>query len=267
MRKFAIVVLAVVLVAPGAYSQTSRTLEDTPRHDEWVRVERGERVVHTYVVYPEASEKVMAVMLIHENRGLTDWVRALADELASQGFVVLAPDLLSGMGPDGGRTSDFESSDSARQAIYKLEQSEVVEDLRAVVEYARAIPSVNGSVAVGGFCWGGSRTWDVANNVSGLAGSFVFYGTGPKDQAGVANIDAPVWGFYGGNDARVNATIPLTKELMDAGGRKFESRTWDGAGHAFMRRGAAEDADPANRRAADEAGERWLELLKEVSDE
>lgn len=247
------------LVAAGAAGQS--TLDDTPRHDEWVKIAQGDRFVQTYVVYPEVDHNAMAVVLIHENRGLTDWVRTVADRLAGEGYVAVAPDLLSGMGPGGGRTSDFESSDAAREAIYALESSQVMADLRAVIDYARKVPAANGNVAVAGFCWGGARTWDVANAVPGLAASFVFYGTGPQDEAGVANIDAPVYGFYGGNDQRVNATIPKSDELMRAAGLTFEARTYEGAGHAFMRAGEAEDASDGNRRAATEAGERWLELL------
>jgi len=236
-------------------------LDDTPRHDEWVKVAGADRAIVTYVVYPEVDHDVMAVVLIHENRGLTDWVRSLADRLAGKGFIVVAPDLLSGMAPGGGGTSEFASSDDARKALYELDRAKVIEDLRAVINHAREIPAADGSVAVAGFCWGGARTWDVANAVPGLAASFVFYGTGPDEEDGVANIDAPVYGFYGGNDQRVNATIPRTMELMKAAGKPFEETTWEGAGHAFMRAGEAEDASEANRKAADEAGERWLALL------
>lgn len=258
MRK-TMIFLLVALFALAARAQSG--LDDTPRHDEWVQVERGEHVVHTYVVYPEVDHDVTAVVLIHENRGLTDWVRSLADQLASEGYIAVAPDLLSGRAPGGGRTSDFESSDAARQALYELDAAEVIADLDAVIAYAREIPAASGKVAVAGFCWGGARAWDVANAVTGLEATFVFYGTGPANAGDVAKIDAPVYGFYGGNDQRVNATIPKSAELMAAAGKRFEKKTWEGAGHAFMRAGVADDASEANRRAATEATERWLALL------
>jgi carboxymethylenebutenolidase len=251
--------LILGLLAFGASGRTG--LDDTPRHDEWIKIEAAGRVVHTYVVYPEVDHDVMVVVLIHENRGLTDWVRSVADRLAGEGYVAVAPDLLSGRAPGGGRTSDFESSDAARQALYELDTSQVIADLKAVIGYARSMPAANGKVAVTGFCWGGSRTWDVANAVPGLAASFVFYGTGPQEAAAIANIDAPVYGFYGGNDQRVNATVAKTMELMRAAGKSFEEMTLEGAGHAFMRAGEAEDASEANRNAASDAGRRWLELL------
>lgn len=257
----AIISLALFLAACQTASTTPATsrLETTPRHDEWVDIGK----VRTYVVYPERSTKAPAVVVIHENRGLTDWVRTVADRLAEEGYIALAPDLLSGTAPNGGNTKDFPTEDAAREAIGKLDRAKVIEDLRAVVEYARTIPAASGKVSVGGFCWGGARTWDVANNVDGISMAFPFYGTGPTDAAGVAGIEAPVYGFYGGNDARVNATIPKSEEVMKAAGKTFEPVIYEGAGHAFMRLGEMTDeANAANRKAREEAWVRWLALLK-----
>jgi carboxymethylenebutenolidase len=240
-------------------------LETTPRHDEWVQVRAGDRTVHTYVVYPQRSDRALAVVLIHENRGLTDWVRTVADSLAAEGYIALAPDLLSGMAPGGGRTSDFATQDAAREAIGRLPPQQVAADLRAVLDHARAIPAANGRVAVAGFCWGGSRVWDVAATGADLAAAFVFYGTGPADSARVAPIRAPVYGFYGGDDARVNATIPATAEAMLAAGRRFEPETYPGAGHAYMRATTEPTASAANREAASRSWERWLRLLGAAS--
>jgi carboxymethylenebutenolidase len=262
MTRAITIAILTLLTLPAAGQST---LENTPRHDEWVAVAQGKRKVHTYVVYPEVDHDAMAVVLIHENRGLTDWVRSVADRLAGEGYIALAPDLLSGMAPGGGRTRDFESGDAARQALGELDPAQVLEDLRAVIEYARAIPAADGKVAVAGFCWGGARAWNVANGVKGLAATFVFYGTGPQEAEAVANIDAPVYGFYAGNDQRVNATIPKTEELMKAAGRGFEHWSWEGSGHAFMRAGETDDASEANKAAAKGAMVRWLELLAVVA--
>lgn len=262
MKNFVISVLAVA-VALSIHGQTA--LDDTPRHDEWVKVESGGRAIHTYVVYPEVDHDAMVVLLIHENRGLTDWVRTLADRVAAEGYIAVAPDLLSGKAPGGGKTSDFESSDAARQALGELDRGQTVEDLRAVIAWSQKIPAATGKVAVAGFCWGGARTWDVANAVPGLAASFVFYGTGPQEAEGVAKIDAPVHGFYAGNDQRVNATIPKSKELMEAAGKAFDETTWEGAGHAFMRSGIEADASDANRKAAEGAWAKWLEIMGKLT--
>ncbi|HVR41372.1 MAG TPA: dienelactone hydrolase family protein [Thermoanaerobaculia bacterium] len=265
MNKSAAFTLSLLWLAAACQTTTTTApprLETTPRHDEWVDVRSDTRVVRTYVVYPQRSDRGPAIVLIHENRGLTDWVRTVADRIAEQGYIAIAPDLLSGTAPNGGGTKDFPTEDAAREAIGKLQRENVLGDLRAVVAYAKSIPSANGRVSVAGFCWGGGRTWDAANGISGLSASYVFYGTGPQDAAGVANIDAPVYGFYGGDDARVNATIPKSQELMTAVSKTFEPVTYEGAGHAFMRAGEAADATEANRKAQRDAWERWLKLLK-----
>lgn len=237
-------------------------LESTPRHGEWVQIGRDGRTLHAWVTYPEVATKAPAVLVIHENRGLTDWVRSVADRLSQEGFIAIAPDLLSGMAPDGGRTSDFPTQDAAREAISKLTPAQVAADLQAAADYVVKLPAANGHLSVAGFCWGGARTWEFANARRGLDGAYVFYGTGPQEAAGVANIDAPVFGFYGGNDARVNATIARSEELMRAVGKRFEPVIYEGAGHAFMRLGEEANATEANRKAREQAWARWLGLLQ-----
>lgn len=247
-------------VAPAA----NERLETTPRHDEWVSIDSAGRTLHAYVVYPQSSRKSGAVVVIHENRGLTDWVRTVADKLAENGYIAIAPDMLSGSAPGGGRTKDFPSEDAAREAISKLPREQVLADLIATANYVRALPSANGKLAVGGFCWGGARTWEAANVVDGVSVASVFYGTGPSTDAGVTGIDAPVHGFYGGADERVNATIESSRALMIKHGKTFEPVIYEGAGHAFMRLGEMPDASDANRKAHDQAWTRWLTLLKTI---
>lgn len=237
-------------------------LESTPRHDEWVRIERQGRTLHAYVAYPQVATRAPAIVVIHENRGLNDWARAVADRLAEHGLIAIAPDLLSGMAPGGDKTSDFPSEDAAREAISALPAAQVAEDLQAAADFVTALPAADGTLLVSGFCWGGARTWEFANARAGLGAAFVFYGTGPQDAAGVANITAPVYGFYGGADARVNATIDKSAESMRAAGKRFEPVIYEGAGHAFLRSGEAADASPENRRAYEQAWQRWLALLR-----
>ncbi len=259
------VVGGVVAPAPvAAQDGPTERLEGSPRHGEWVEVKRGERVIHAFVVYPEASEKAPVVLVIHENRGLNDWARSVADQLAERGVIAIAPDLLSGAGPDGGKTSDFESSDAARTAIYALDPDQVTDDLDAVADFGLALPAANGKLAVAGFCWGGSQSFRFATNRADLGAAFVFYGTGPDDADAIGRIACPVYGFYGGADARVNATIPRSTELMAAAGKTYDPVTYDGAGHAFMRRGEASDASEANRAAHDAAWKRWAGLLAKL---
>jgi carboxymethylenebutenolidase len=263
MRATALLLSLLVLAACQTVAPATSRLETMPRHDEWVDVQYDGRTVRAYVVYPERSDRGPAVVVIHENRGLTDWVRTVADRLAENGYIAIAPDFLSGTAPNGGGTKDYASEDAAREGISKLPKAQVVADIQAAVAFAKKIPSSNGQVAVGGFCWGGSQTWAAANAIPDLFGAYVFYGTGPQDEAGIANIKAPVFGFYGGADARVNATIPKTEELMKAAGKRFEPVIYEGAGHAYMRAGEAPDASEANRKAYEESWKRWLAVLKQ----
>lgn len=264
LAALALAVFALACAHDPAVAPPAATLETTPRHHEWISVDSAGRPLHLYVVYPERSTPAPAVIVIHENRGLTDWVRSVADRLAANGYLAVAPDFLSGAGPNGGRTRDFPTEDAAREAIYALPAERVMTDLENTVTWIRAQPSAHGAVSVAGFCWGGSQAFAFANRGNDLTATYVFYGTGPKDAAAVAKIDAPVYGFYGGDDARVNATIDATKAAMSAAGKTYDPVIYPGAGHAFMRAGEAADASPANRDAMQKGWERWLRLLGSV---
>jgi len=239
-------------------------LESSPRHQEWADVTHDGRTVRCFVVYPESSKPVPAVVVLHENKGLTDWVRSVADRLGAEGFVAVAPDLLSGTAPGGGGTDALGSVDAATKAIYALPPAQVTADLVAVTNYAKSLPACNGRTAVAGFCWGGSQSFRFATVRPDLGAAYVFYGTAPEDASVYAAIKSPVYGFYGGDDARVGATLPATVKNMNFAGNVFEPVTYPGAGHGFLRAGEAPDASPANRAAHDAAWERWLGLLRRL---
>ncbi len=255
----------IVSVLPGAAQDAARErLEKSPRHQEWVTVKSGDRIVHAFLVYPEVKEKAPAIVVIHENRGLSDWVRSVADHLAEAGYIALAPDLLSGMAPGGGKTSDFPTQDAAREAISRLPADQVMADLNAVADYAARLPACTGTVAVAGFCWGGSQAFRFATVRENLAAAYIFYGSAPTEREQLARIACPVYGFYGGNDARVNATIPPTAEMMKALGKTYEPVTYEGAGHGFMRTGEDPQPLPANKKAREDAWQRWKLLLERL---
>lgn len=263
-RIFASVLCLGLAVSVLAQDYVKQRLEASSRHHEWVAVKNGERSVHCFVVYPEVKDKATAVLVIHENKGLTDWVRGVADQLAEAGYIAIAPDLLSGAGPKGGKTSDFASADSATQALYALKPEQVTSDLNAVAGYVIKLPACNGKLAVAGFCWGGSQSFNFAAQRADLKAAFVFYGRGPEAKESVAGMACPVYGFYGGNDARVNATIPNSAAAMQEAGKAFEPVTYEGAGHGFMRSGEDPQGTEANRKARTEAWERWRSLLKKL---
>jgi len=256
------IALALVLAAAVASAQdwARERVEKSPRHRERVSLKHGNRSVETFVVYPESKAKSPVVLVIHEIFGHTDWVQDLADQLAEAGYIAVAPDLLSGMGPNGGRTPDFPKG-GATEAVSHLNPEQVTADLNAAADYALKIPAANGKLFVTGFCWGGGQSFRFATNRADLAAAFVFYGP-PPDKDAMKRIQAPVYGFYAGNDARIDATLPATREQMKAAGKVYDPVVYEGAGHGFMRAGEAPDANEANRKARAEAWERWKSILK-----
>jgi len=257
------VVLATVATSTVVGQDWAKArLEASPRHREYVSLNHGSRTLQALVVFPEVKEKAPVVILIHEIFGLSDWAKEMADELAGQGFIVIAPDLLSGSGPSGGGSSDFPSQDATIKAVSALDPDVVNADLDAAADYGRHLPAANGKLAVVGFCWGGGKSFTFATHRKDLSAAFVFYGPGPAD---VSSITAPVYGFYAGNDARIGATVPATVEAMKAAGKKYEPITYDGAGHGFMR--AGEDPTntvPGNKTAREQGFDRLVKLLHEL---
>lgn len=239
-------------------------LENSPRHHEWVTVEHDGREVYNFVAYPETSDDVPVMIVIHENRGLTDWVRSFADQMAEAGYIAIAPDLLSGFDEDHSRTSDFASSDAARDALYQLDPDQITADLMAVQSYAEGLDASNGTIVVGGFCWGGSQTFRYATNADGLDAAMVFYGSPPSDEEAYANISVPVYGFYGEDDQRINSTIPQTEELMAKYDNTYDYVIYDGAGHAYMRRGDDPNGSEANKAARDQSWDRLKSILSDL---
>jgi carboxymethylenebutenolidase len=236
-------------------------VDQSPRRREWVSIKQGGRSVESMVAHPQTRDKAPAMVVIHEIFGLTDWVENVTDEFAGAGYIAVAPDLLSGMAPNGGRTKDFPPAEgagfgAAGEAIMKLPPDQVTADLKAVVDYCKGLSTCNGKVCVVGFSWGGSQSFRLATNCKDLSAAFVFYGGGPAAEA-IPSVQAPVYGFYGGTDARVNASIPQTQEQMKAAGKFFDPVTYEGAAHGFMRSGAQPNATEADKKARDAA---WAKI-------
>lgn len=264
--KYLIITISLLFVNQTLFAQdyALEQLEDSPRHHEWIEVQDGDRTIHNFIVYPEVSEDAMAVIVIHENRGLTDWVRSFADQLAAEGYIAIAPDLLSNFDENHSRTRDFESSDVARDALYQLDPDRITQDLMAVQNYVSSLPAASGNIVVAGFCWGGSQSFRYATNADGLSAALVFYGSAPTDQEQIQSISTPVYGFYGGNDQRINATIPQTVELMKKHDKTYIYNIYEGAGHGYMRSGDDPNAEPANKTARDSSWEWIKNILSEL---
>ena len=254
------ILLGAQTMAAQEWSQpwARERIAKSPRHSEWVTVKHDGRSVETLVVYPESKEKRPVVLVIHEIFGLSDWAQELADEVAAAGYIAVAPDLLSGMAPNGGRTKDFATG--VTEAVSKLNPDQVTADLNAAADYGLKLPAWDGKLYVTGFCWGGGQTFRFATNRADLSAAFVFYGP-PPDAEAMLRIKAPIYGFYAGNDARIDATIPSTIAAMKAAGKTYDPVTYEGAGHGFMRAREAPDASEANKKAREDSWKRWKTLL------
>jgi carboxymethylenebutenolidase len=247
---------------PPSEEQAKAALEKSPRHGEYVDIKlpSGGTPIRTWVVYPERKDKAGVVILIHEIYGLSDWIRGVADQLAREGFIAVAPDLISGLGPNGGGSDSVPSRDDVTKLVRGLTPEEATARLNAVRDYALKIPAANGKTATIGFCWGGGRSFAYAATQPGLNAAVVFYGTSPE-AADLAKIKAPVLGHYGGDDARVNATVGPAEAEMKKLGKTYEPHTYEGAGHGFLR--AQDGREGANLKATQQAWPRTVAFLRE----
>lgn len=237
-------------------------LDKSPRHLEWVDVKRGERNIKCFIAYPEVKTKATAVVVIHEIFGMSDWVREECDELAAEGFIAIAPDLLSGK--PGEETASIKSVDDVRKAVSTLPRDQIAGDLSAVAGYVSHLPSANGKVAIAGFCWGGTQAWLAMVTNADLKAGFVFYGTSDASLLEVDHIAGPVYGFYGEKDARV-ATIDDTTKRMEKASKSYTPKIYKDARHGFMRLGEAPDADAPNRDARKDAWSAMTKALQKLS--
>lgn len=246
---------SAAIAASGATAQ--QRIAASPRHGEWVAIKVGATdSVMAWVVYPERSQKAPVVIAIHENTGLNVWTRSVADQLAAEGFIGIAPDLTT-MGKTASLT-DETPADVGRQLISRVTPEFANAALDAVAKYGMALPAALPKYGVIGFCWGGARSFSHATHAPGLGASVVFYGSPPNADL-MANIKAPVLGLYGGADARINATIPSTDSTMKRLGRSYEYHIFEGAGHGFLR---GQENSEANAKAAQEAWPKTVAFLK-----
>ena len=229
-------------------------LASTPRHGEWIEIREGQGAsggwhdtVRAWMSYPERATRAPVVIVIHEIFGLTDWVRGVADQLSGAGYIAIAPDLLTGIGGVGRTPGDRQE---AVRLIRELRIEDVARRLTAVGRFGAGLPASNGKFGVIGFCWGGGTAFAYAGYEPKLAAAAVYYGTSPDDRT-IARITAPVAGFYGSEDMRVNSTIPAAEAEMQRLGLQFEKHIYEGAGHGFLRQQSGREG--ANLKAAEAA--------------
>ena len=247
---------------PAGEQGAQAALESSPRHGEYVDVAwaAGRAPLRTWVSYPERKDKAGVVIVIHEIFGLSDWIRGVADQLAREGFIAVAPDLITGLGPGGGGTDSVASRDDVVKLVRGLTPEETLARLNAVRAHATRLPAANGRIATVGFCWGGARSFAYAAASPPPDAAVVYYGSSP-DSAEVLKVKAPVLGLYGADDARVNATIEPARAALGKLGRSYETQLYEGAGHGFLR--AQSGREGANLKATQQAWPRTIAFLRE----
>lgn len=246
-------------IAPGATKAAAR-LAQSPRHGEWVTIRTGPQAgdsLRLWVVYPQRSTKAPVVVVVHEIFGLSTWVRSVADQLAADGFIAIAPDFLTGkvaVAPP-----DTIAAQVATAAIRTLDPEVVQRQIDAAASYGTALPAAQGRYGIVGFCWGGGVAFQHAVHAPTLGASVVYYGTSPAS-ASLAAIRAPVLGLYGGEDARVDATVPPADSAMRALGKQYRYYIFAGAGHGFLR--GQDQMEGANLIAARAAWPKTINFLR-----
>lgn len=245
--------LSTITGIPADGAGASARLAASPRHGEWVTVRTGTDSVRAWVVYPERKTKAPVIVVVHEIFGLTPWIRGVADQFAAEGFIAIAPDLLTMKNLPG--FPDSVVASAATAAIRTLDQADVQRQLLAVAAFGMALPAAAPRYGIVGFCWGGNVAFSHAIASPKLGASVVYYGTSPRP-GDLLPIRAPVLGLYGESDARVNATVPAADSAMRLLRKTFEQRTYAGAGHGFLRQQSGMNG--ANGTAAQKA---WPETI------
>ena len=245
---------------PPGESGAKAALEKSPRHHEWVKIAfpGTDTKLDAFVAYPERKDKGPVVIVIHEVFGLTDWIRSVADSLAAEGFIAIAPDLLTGRGPGGGGTEHCRPRRRG-EGLRDLFPDYVTASLNAVKDYGASLPSATGKFATIGFCWGGGESFSYATVQPKLSAAVVYYGVSPPLDA-LGAIHAPVLGLYGEDDSRVTTTVGPAEEKMKELGKVYVTHIYPGAGHGFIR--AQEERNGANLEASRQAWPATIDLLK-----
>lgn len=247
---------------PANFLVAARTVASSPRKGEWVDIPMASGTkLHTWISYPQTTGRAPVVLVFQPGPGMdmgepitpgggANWLRAIADQLASEGFIAVLPDLTSGLGPNGGNYDSFRLPDESGAAINRIPHSEVLNRIQVAADYALKLPMANGRLGATGFCMGGGLAWESAAEIRGVNASVVFYG-GPPEEAVMARIKAPVAAFFGRNDLGLAPRIAPATADMKRLGKDFEVHVYEEATHVFLYRqdlgrnqAATEDAWP-----------------------
>ena len=235
-------------IVPGHFGGPEKVVDQSPRHGEWVDIPAstaaGSVKLHSWLLQPLGNDKAAVVVLIHPGPGMdigeaprkgegAAWMRAVADKLALQGFIVIMPDLASGLGPNGGNFDSFKYPDDLAKALGTRPVPEKIGLLRAARDYALNLPRANGKSGITGFCNGGGFAWESAAEIPGINAAVSFYGA-PPDLATMAKIQAPVLAFAGDDDPGLAPKVAAAAPEMQRLGKTFEFKIYPNVTHAFL---------------------------------
>jgi carboxymethylenebutenolidase len=245
---------------PANLFTSSSAVAHTSLRHEWMDIPMGSGKLHTWIEYPAGEAKAPVVLLMHYDAGLDDLQRAIADQLATDGFIAVAPDLLSGLGANGGNYDSFAYPDEALRVVAKISRAEAMKRYKIAYEYAMKLPRASGKAASLGCGVGGTNSFRFASEVKNLNAAVVIYGM-PPDAADLAKIDAPVLGLYGGDDATVDATVEPTAATMKKLGKSYQYHTYPGATHFFL----SYQVEGRNGEAVAQAWPEAIEFLRKAT--
>jgi carboxymethylenebutenolidase len=235
-------------IVPGHFGGPLKSVEQSPRHGKWldipVKLSTGAVKMRTWLVEPLGSDKAGVVVVIQPAPGMdigeapkkgegADWLRAVADQIALQGFIAVLPDLSSGLGPNGGDFDSFHFADDVAKALQMRSGPDKMEMIRAARDYALKLPRANGKSGTTGFCSGGGQAWESSADMPGVNASVSFYG-GPPDAVAMARIQAPVLAFAGDDDPGLAPRVAAAAADMQKLGKTFEFKIYPNVTHAFL---------------------------------
>ena len=247
MRKIYFMLVALLLAGVGATiipaqepalpasgTEANARLAASPRRAEWAQIRVGTDSVRAWVVYPARRQNAPVVVAIHDNQGMSNWIRAVADQLAADGFIAIAPDLLSMQAVP--RNPDGESQrEGVSAAIGRVDQATRDRYIQAFGEWGTKLEGASAKYGVVGFCWGGSTVFAHAAAAPAALGAVVVYYGGAPAPERMNTVRAPILGLFAADDARVNNSVAPAEAVLKANNRTFEAHYFEGAGHGFTR--------------------------------
>ena len=263
MKKFILYFLMFWFSVAGAQEFALKDLNNSRHKMEWINIGTGESKVGSFIVYPDSLTSAPAIIVLHEEFGMTEWMMSFADQLALQKYIAIVPDLLTGKSPGKGNSSGFRNWGHARDKLLSLNQDEINARIGQVVDFINELPSCNGTVLIAGLGWGGSQAFNYLAHNQNIDAGLVFYGVAPRKKKILNQINTPVYGFYGEYDSKVNRRLWISDKKMRKLGKEFDPVVFDFGGHGFMRSGERPNANEGNIKARTAAWSRLRSILTE----